>query len=170
MSSELKKLTLYTDGNRIEEKDVKALVSYTQQANVFAMVDAIVEFNVQKAETMLQQLLSEGNSPTQLLSMLNRQMRLIVRARELKQQKLSETEMRSRLGLTADWLVRKTLEQSSRYTLPRLKQVYQQLLDTDIAIKTGKYDGELALNILIAGLCQPQKSDALPQRIQGVAV
>jgi len=170
MSSELKKLALYSDGNRIEEKDVKSLVSYTQQSNVFSMVDAIVEFNIQKAETMLQQLLSEGNSPTQLLNMLNRQMRLIVRARELKQQKLSEPEMRGRLGLPADWLVRKTLEQANRYTLPRLKQVYQQLLDTDIAIKTGKYDGELALNILIAELCQPQKSDSSPRQIQGVAV
>jgi DNA polymerase-3 subunit delta len=170
MSSELEKLALYANGRRIEEKDVKALVSYTQQSNVFTMVDAIVEFNIQKAETMLQQLLSEGNSPTQLLTMLNRQMRFIVRARELKQQKLSETEIRSRLGLSADWLVRKTLEQANRYTLPRLKQVYQQLLETDIAIKTGKYDGELALNILIAELCQPQKSDALPRQIQGVAI
>jgi DNA polymerase-3 subunit delta len=170
MSSELEKLTLYADGRRIEEKDVKALVSYTQQSNVFAMVDAIVEFNIQKAETMLQQLLSDGSSPTQLLNMLNRQMRLIVRARELKQQKLSEVEMRGRLGLSADWLVRKTLEQANRYTLPRLKQVYQQLLETDIAIKTGKYDGELALNILIAELCQPQKPDSSPRQMHGVAV
>jgi DNA polymerase III delta subunit len=38
--------------------------------------------------------------------------------------------------------------------MPRIKQVYQQLLDTDIAIKTGKYTEELALNILIAELCQ----------------
>jgi DNA polymerase-3 subunit delta len=170
MSGELKKLALYANGRRIEEKDVKVLVSYSQQSNVFAMVDAIFEFSIQKAETMLQQLLSEGNSPTQLLTMLNRQMRLIVRARELKQQRLSETEIRGRLGLTADWLVRKTLEQANRYTLPRIKQVYQQLLETDIAIKTGKYDGELALNILIAELCQPQKFDASPRQIQGVAV
>lgn len=170
MSSELKKLALYTDGHRIEEKDVKALVSYTQQSNVFAMVDAIVEFDIHKAETMLQQLLSEGGSPTQLLNMLSRQMRLIVRAKELKQQKVSETEMRGRLGLTADWLVRKTMEQASHYTYPRLRQVYQQLLDTDIAIKTGKYEGELALNILIAELCQNSRYDTLPQQIQGVAV
>jgi DNA polymerase III delta subunit len=38
--------------------------------------------------------------------------------------------------------------------MPRIKQVYQQLLDTDIAIKTGKYTEELALNILVAELCQ----------------
>lgn len=169
MSSELKKLALYADGQRIEEKDVKSLVSYAQQSNVFAMVDAIIEFNTQKAQTMLQQLLNEGDSPTQLLNMLTRQMRFIVRARELKQQRLSETEIRSRLGLTADWLVRKTLEQANRYTLPRLKQVYQLLLETDLAIKTGKYDGELALNILVAELCLPQKPDVPSPRKQGVA-
>jgi len=163
MSSELNKLLLYVDGQRIEEKDVKALVSYIQQYNVFAMVDAIIENNIQKAESILQQLLSEGNSPTQLLNMLSRQMRLIVRAQELKKKRLSETEIRSRLGLSADWLVRKTLEQSSRYTLSRIKQVYQQLLETDIAIKTGKYEGELALNILIVEICQPQKPDFLQQ-------
>jgi len=169
MSSELQKLILYTGGQKIEEKDVKALVSYAQQSNVFTMADAIVEFNIQKAETMMQQLFDEGNSPTQMLNMLTRQMRLIVRARELKQQRLSETEIRSRMGLAGDWLVRKTLEQANRYTFPRLKQVYQLLLETDLAIKTGKYDGELALNILIAELCLPQKSDVSSQRMHGVA-
>jgi DNA polymerase III delta subunit len=32
--------------------------------------------------------------------------------------------------------------------------VYHQLLDTDIAIKTGRMDGELALDVLIAQLGQ----------------
>lgn len=170
MSTELEKLLVYADGNRIEDRDVKTLVSYSQQANIFAMVDAIVEFNIQKAESLLQQLLNEGNSPTQLLAMLNRQMRLIVRAREMKLQRLAENEIRSRLGLSADWLVRKTLEQTSRYTLPRIKQVYHQLLETDIAIKTGRYDGELALNILIAELCQKQKNDNTVRQKQGVTL
>jgi DNA polymerase-3 subunit delta len=94
--------------------------------------------------------------------MLNRQMRLIVRARELKIQKLSGTEIGHRLGITSEFVIRKTVEQSARYTLPRLKQIYQKLLETDLAIKTGKYDGELALNILIAELCQP------PENVTGI--
>lgn len=169
MSNELNKLVSYADGRRIEEKDVKALVSYTQQASVFAMVDAIIEFNLQRAETVLQQLLKEGESPSGLLAMLNRQMRLIVRMRELKAQKLPENEMKSRLGITHDFIVRKTLEQAQRYTLPRLRQVYQFLLETDMAIKTGKYDGELALNILIAELCQQEKApSSQPKHVQGI--
>jgi DNA polymerase-3 subunit delta len=169
MSSELRKLVLYVGERRIEENDVKTVVSYVQQASVFAMADAIVEFDLQRAETLLQQLLNEGDTPTQLLAMLSRQMRLVVRARDLRQQRVPESEIRSRLGLSADWLVRKTLEQAGRYTLPRIRQVYEQLLETDLAIKTGKYEGELALVILIAELCQTQKPVAQPQ-MQRVAI
>jgi DNA polymerase-3 subunit delta len=154
MSSELNKLVSYAYGRQIEEKDVKALVSYTQQTKVFTLVDAIMEFNAHEAETLLQQLLQQGATATYLLAMLYRQMRLIVRAREMKRQGLKEPEMRQRLGVASEYVVRKTLEQANRYSMPRIKQVYQQLLDTDIAIKTGKYPEELALNILIAELCQ----------------
>ena len=154
MSSEIDKLILFTAGRRIEEEDVEKVVSYAQQISVFAMVDAIVEFKAQLAERLLQQLLQRGASPAYLLTMLSRQVRLIVRARELKGQRISETEIGNRLRITQDWVLRKTLEQANRYSLPRLKQVYHQLLETDLSIKTGKYDGELALNILIAELCQ----------------
>jgi DNA polymerase-3 subunit delta len=153
MSNEIKKLVLYADGRRIEEADVNKLVAYTQQASVFAMVDAIVEFNLPRAGSLLQQLLQDGESPIGLLAMLNRQMRLIVRARELRNQKIPEAEMRGRLGIGHEFILRKTLEQAQRYTIPRLRQVYEQLLEADIALKTSKYEGDLALTILIAELC-----------------
>jgi DNA polymerase-3 subunit delta len=153
MTSELNKLATYAYGRQIEEKDVKALVSYTQQSSVFNLVDAIMEFKSSEAESLLQQLMDQGATATYLLSMLYRQMRLIVRARDLKRQGVKEQDMRQRLGVASEFVVKKTLEQAARYSMPRIKQVYQQLLDTDIAIKTGKYTEELALNILVAELC-----------------
>ena len=118
------------------------------------MIDAVIDNNLPKSETVLLQLLKAGESPSGILSMFARQMRLIVRAKDLKHQKLSDTEIRSRLGINQEFLLRKTLEQASRYTELRLKQVFQKMLDTDIAIKTGIYDPELAINMLIAELCQ----------------
>ena len=82
---------------------------------------------------------------------------MIVRAKELRSQGIGEREIQSKLGLASDFQVRRTLEQANRYTLARLKQVYRQLLEADLSIKTGKYEGELALNILIAELCQRRK-------------
>ena len=152
MTNEISKLALFASGRRIEVEDIKAIVSSAQEANVFAMVDAILDFKVGVAEQSLEQLLQRGASPAYLLVMLSRQFRLIVQARELRRQRKPEAEIQSRLGLTP-FALRKTLEQAQRYPLERLKQVYHKLLETDLYIKTGKFEGGLALNLLIAELC-----------------
>jgi DNA polymerase-3 subunit delta len=153
MSSEINKLALFALGRRIEVEDIKAVVSSAQEANVFAMVDAIMEYKAGVAENLLEQLLQHGASPAYLLVMLSRQLRLVVRAKELRRQRKPDAEIQSRLGLKSEFPFRKTLEQAQRYPLERLKLVYKRLLEADLSIKTGRYDGGLALNLLIADLC-----------------
>ena len=157
MANEINKLVLFTSGRRIEEEDVNTVASYAQQANVFVMVDAILEFRAGVAEQSLQQLLQRGAAPAYLMVMLSRQVRMIVRAKELKKQGRPAMEIQNRLGLTSEFALGKTLEQAKRYPLERIKAVYDRLLQTDLSIKTGKYEGELALNILIAELCQGRR-------------
>jgi DNA polymerase-3 subunit delta len=153
MSSEINKLSLFTSGRRIEEEDIKAVVSSAQEANVFAMVDAILDFKAGVAQRLLEQLLQQGASPAYLLVMLSRQVRLVVRAKEMRRRRTPEPEIQGRLGLRSEFPFRKTLEQAQRYPLERLKAVYIRLLEADLAIKTGRYEGGLALNLLIADLC-----------------
>jgi DNA polymerase-3 subunit delta len=153
MSSEIKKLALFASGRRIEEDDIRAVVSSAQEASVFAMVDAILEFKAGVAQRLLEQLLQQGASPAYLLVMLSRQVRLVVRAKELRRQRKPDAEIQSRLGLKSEFPLRKTLDQAQRYPLERLKAVYLRLLEADLAIKTGQYDGGLALNLLITDLC-----------------
>jgi len=154
MSSEINKLVTFASGRRIEEEDVKMIVSYARQTNVFAMVDTILEFKAGEAERWLEQLLQRGATPAYLLVMLSRQVQMIVRAKELRSQGKSKIDIQNRLGLTSEFAWRKTLEQADRYPLERIKEVYRKLLEADLSIKTGKYDGRLALNILIAELCR----------------
>ncbi|MFC2068855.1 hypothetical protein ACFLTP_07630, partial [Chloroflexota bacterium] len=59
-----------------------------------------------------------------------------------------------RLGLTSEFALNKIVEQANKYSITQLKIVYNKLLETDLSIKTGRYSGELALNILIAELCR----------------
>jgi DNA polymerase-3 subunit delta len=154
MAGEVDKLVLYVSGRLIEEADVRAVVSYTQEANVFAMVDAILEFKAGVAQGLLQQLFKQGAAPAYLLVMLARQVRLIFLASSLAGQKLSRKEIQNRLGLFSDFFLNKVLGQSGKYSMSRLKEVYHKLLEADLSVKTGGYDGELALNILIAELGQ----------------
>lgn len=154
MASEISKLVLFAQNRPVEEADVRTLVGYARETNVFALVDAILEPAPALAEKRLQQLLREGEAAVYLLHMLYRQLHMIIRAREMKYRGKPEAEIQRQLGLKADFAFRKTLEQARRYPLARVKVVFERLLETDQAIKTGKYDGELALNILVAELGQ----------------
>ena len=118
------------------------------------MVDAIIELRASTAQQFLQQLLRQGAAPAQLLVMISRQIRIIFQIKELRNLKKTRAEIQKQLGLTSDFVLRKAWEQSDKYSSVRLREVYHRLLETDLSIKTGKYDGDLALDILIADLMQ----------------
>jgi DNA polymerase III delta subunit len=67
---------------------------------------------------------------------------------------LSRPDNRDRLEPTSDYGLEKARKQSKAYTLERIRKAYGKLLEADIAIKTGKYDGELALDLLVVELGQ----------------
>lgn len=154
MANEIKKLILFTSGHPIGEQDIKAVVSEAQEFDVFAMIDGIFDSRAGLAEQILQQLLEKGVAPTHLMTMLSRQVRMIVVAKELKSQRKSAAEIRAKLGITLEFIWRKMLQQIDKYSMEQLKHIYLKLLETDLAIKTGKYNEELALNMLVAELCQ----------------
>jgi DNA polymerase-3 subunit delta len=154
MSNEIDKLLLFTGGRQIEEVDVKAVVSNAQDAGIFSMVDAILELRVGAAQELLQQLFLQGMAPAQILVMLSRQVRIIFQVKEMRAMGRMRGEIQSRLGLASDFVLRKAWEQADRYSSSRIREVYHKLLEADITIKTGKMDGELALDVLIAELGQ----------------
>ncbi|HJX70028.1 MAG TPA: DNA polymerase III subunit delta, partial [Dehalococcoidia bacterium] len=88
-----------------------------------------------------------------LLFMLTRQLRLIVQAKELRAQGISPTKIPGELGLSPNYPIERLLRQTASYSMPRLVAVYGKLLETDIGIKTGRWKGELALDLLIAEVC-----------------
>ena len=158
MSGEIAKLATYALGRQIEEEDVKKLVGYTQQANIFNMVDAVLGFKAGAGQQMLQQLMLEGMAPPQILFMISRQVRQMIQVKAMLKDRIAQSEMQQKLGLFNQFVWSKTLEQTNMYSFERLKELYHKLLDTDIAIKTGKYNDELALNILIAEMCTTKTS------------
>lgn len=158
MANEIDKLVLYTGGRAIEEPDVKTVVSSVQETSIFDMVDAIIESRVALAQQLLQRLFQQGMSPAQVLVMLARQVRIIFQVKEMRTGGRSRADIKTRLGLTSDFVITKAWEQADKYSPYRLKEVYHKILDADIAVKTGKYDSpELALDVLLAEMGVIQK-------------
>lgn len=153
LANEIDKLCLYVRDRPIEVEDVRQATSYGREVSVFPLVDAIVERRVSTAMKLMHQSFDEGMSATYLLFMLARQLRLMVRAHELSEQGVSLAEKREQLGVSAKYPIDRLLEQSSGYSMPRLIEVYRKLVETDVAIKTGKWKDELALDLLVAEVC-----------------
>jgi DNA polymerase-3 subunit delta len=151
MDGEIQKLLLYSQERPISEDDVKQLVSYVQEASIFALVDAVAEGRTELAQRILHRLYDEGVAPTYILTMITRQFRLIAQARDLGKG-LSRPQIQDRLGLKSSYSLDKTLSQAKLYDFESVRRVYDKLLETDLAIKTGKYNDKLALELLVTEL------------------
>jgi DNA polymerase-3 subunit delta len=151
MDGEIQKLLLYDQQRPISEDDVRQLVSCVQEANIFALVDAVAEGRTQLAQRLLHRLYDEGVAPTYILTMITRQFRLIAVATDLGKG-LSRPQIQDRLGLKSSYALDKTLAQAKLYDLERVERAYDKLLETDLAIKTGRYSDRLALELLVAEL------------------
>jgi DNA polymerase-3 subunit delta len=151
MHGEIQKLLLYSQGRPISEDDVRQLVSHIQEASIFALVDAVAEGRTELAQRILHRLYYEGVAPTYILVMITRQFRLIAQAGDLGKG-LSRLQIQGRLGLKSSYGLDKTLSQAKLYDFEGVKRAYDKLLETDLAIKTGKYSDKLALELLVTEL------------------
>jgi DNA polymerase-3 subunit delta len=151
MNGEIQKLLLYGQERPISEDDVRQLVSHVQEANIFALVDAVAEGRAELAQRILHRLYNEGVAPTYILVMITRQFRLIAQTKDLGPG-LSRLQIQDRLGLKSSYSLDKTLAQAKLYDFEGVKRAYDELLETDLAIKTGKYSDKLALELLVAEL------------------
>jgi len=152
LHNEILKLVAYTDGQRpITTDDIQLLTPHARQANIFDMVDALGQRDGRAASHLYHQLLGAGDHPLALLAMITRQFRLMIQVQELAP-RLGSPQAIARELKQNPYPIQKILAQSENYTPEQLRTVYHKLLDTDVDIKTGQMEPELALDILIAGL------------------
>ena len=161
---ELQKLALYRSdggstgrsGGMIRRQDVEEMVSYVKEANIFAAVDAALEGRAGFALRLAHQLLDEGRSSTYVITMLARQVRFLIVAKDMKSRGFRQDEIGSRLSIRG-YPLTKTMQQEGRFSAERLTEIHRRLLEADLSIKTGAADEEMALDALIVGLSCPSR-------------
>ncbi len=149
---ELEKLSLYAAGRDINDADVRYMVSHAQEANVFAAVDAMVDGQPGPALRLLMQLMQDGHEPLYIIAMIERQLRLLALARDLTDRGVPQAELGKRMGTNSDFVVRKTLGQARRMSLQDISRKYRRVLESDLAIKQGRLEPAVSLQLLAADL------------------
>lgn len=141
MSNELNKLLAYNKTIRLE--NVELLIKPEIDLNIFEMVDAIGHKNKTKALQLFNQHLKDGTDEYYLLSMIVYQIRNLIKVKTTKAIEL--------LGLNP-FVVRKSSQQSEKFTFEELKKIYHRLMTIDFESKLGKTDVKIALEKLIIEL------------------
>ena len=152
LEQELEKLSLYVSGRgsrEIAESDVQSMVSQVREASIFVAVDAMIDGRPTVALRLLHQLKEDGREAPYIIGMVERQLRLLALARDAIDQGVAAGEIGGRLGVSSDFVVRKTLEQARRHPLSDIVWRYNRLLEADLAIKQGQLEPELALELLV---------------------
>ena len=152
LDQEIKKLALYAGDREVTQQDVDLMVPDSREASIFAAVDAVLERRPAVAMKLLYSLLSGGSSVQSVLSMLARQVRLLILTIELQQQGVHPDELGKRIGLTNQYALDKTMRQSQNFGTDHLANILRRLLAADLAIKQGEMDERLAIEILVGEL------------------
>ena len=162
LDGEIDKLATYAQGRTIERADVEALVSQAKETSIFELVDAVATRRQGPAMRALERLLTQGAPPPVAMTMLARQLRLMTQVKALAARNAGDDEIMAALGTRSDFVVRKTKEQARSYSLEALRRLYERLLETDLAIKTGAVSDELGLEMFVAEASAPSSSSPSP--------
>ena len=152
LDQEIKKLALYAGDREVTHADVDFMVPDARDSSIFSAVDAVLERRPAVALKSLYALLSSGSSVQNILSMLARQVRLLILTIELRQQGVPQDELGKRIGLTNRYALEKTVRQSGSFGTEHLANIHRRLLAADMAIKRGEMDERLAIEILVGEL------------------
>ncbi|MCK5332260.1 DNA polymerase III subunit delta [Candidatus Parcubacteria bacterium] len=150
-SNEIEKLINYCGVNEIGVDDVSLLVKSKVDMNVFNLIDSIGAKNRAKAVIIMNKQIEEGLNENYILTMLVYQFRNLIKIKSLLEDNFSEQEIVSRTKLHP-FVVQKSIGQCRNFNLENLKMIYKKLFDADLAIKTGKINANLALDLLVVSM------------------
>ena len=153
IASEIEKLGQYANGRPITTADVRELTTAARQAGMFDLVDAAVEGRTPVALRLLRQMLEDASDPPQvILVMIARQLRNLVRAAELLEQRASQPSIGEATGVTNQYALTKLVRQAGSLGRLAAERGLREAEYADHAVKTGKLEDGLALELLLCRL------------------
>jgi DNA polymerase-3 subunit delta len=152
IDAELTKLALFAgEGAVIGLDTVESLVAKSAEQNVFLLIEDIVARRHDKAMDQLHDLLKQKEEPIKLILLMARQFRLILQVKDLYAQGYSQQQTAAQLG-SHPYPVKLASDQARAYSAEQLRRILTQLAELDYAMKSGRMDKVLGLELLLLRL------------------
>ncbi len=127
------------------------MTAYVADAVIWDMVDALGRREAAVATSLMHRLLDD-QEPLMILGMINRQFRLLLQTREVLDAGGDSRDLLQLPDIKYPKVAQKLSQQARNFSLDQLEGVYRYLLETDYAIKMGRIEPKLALDLLVTSL------------------
>ena len=149
IEKELEKLLCYTmDKDVIEPEDVEAITTEQISNTVFEMVDAIASHRQKQAMDLYYDLLALKEAPMRILFLITRQFQILLTVKVMSNQGFGNKDIAAKAGCP-EWAVRKYLSQVKAFSLEQMKQAIADGVSYEEAVKTGKMNDQMAVELFI---------------------
>jgi len=148
LNNEINKLCALAKNRKIEIEDINALVSGEFEEKIFILIDAFFEKRKSIAYKTLHEQLSAGLSSEYILSMLIRQIKILLEIKAA-QRNTSNEKLAVVLNLHP-FVVKKSLISVNKFSLDQLKQIYNNLVELEYKSKIGQVNLKNELFLLSA--------------------
>ena len=147
--NQLEKVFLYYNNPcEIEKSVLDNVISHSLDDNSFKFVDAVIKRNINDAIKIINDFKLFKIEPLILVSMLSKEYRNLLIAKDLYQRGYSNEKIKKELNL-ADWQVDKTINNTYNYSITELEDKILSLTKLDYDLKTSKIDKYLGLELFI---------------------
>ncbi len=140
-------LTYLGDQRTVTGEDIEAVVSGVSEESIFVLLNALITGSPHTVLALTHRLLGQGEQPLFILAMLSRQIRLLLRTRELIDRGVALGEMGRLLG-QAPYQVQNLLTQAKQTTLQSLGSTLRFLSQLDRELK-GRYGAGIKAEAIV---------------------
>ena len=146
---ELEKLVCYTMGRDvIAVEDVEAITTEQITNKIFEMVNAIAEHEQKKALDLYYDLLTLKEPPMRILFLITRQFQNLMNVKDMSGRGFDQGAIASKVGIPP-FAVRKNQAQAKGFSMAQLKQAILDGVELEEAVKTGRMDDQMAVELFI---------------------
>lgn len=146
---ELEKLVCYCMGRDVvTDQDVEAICTMRVSSRIFDMINAIAAGQPKQALELYYDLLALKEPPMRILFLLARQCNLLLQAKELKTKGYDNRAIAAAIGV-APFVVGKTLTQASKFKTDVLRAAVEKCVEAEEAVKTGRMNDVMSVEVLI---------------------
>lgn len=154
---ELEKLICYTMGRDvITVRDVEQICTVTTVNKIFDMVSAVALNRQREALDLYYDLLTLKEPPMRILYLLSRQFNLILQVKELDAQGYQTASIAKKMGVQS-FIAAKCQNQAGHFTVKRLKEALEECASYEEAVKTGRLDDKMCVELIIIKYSQRQE-------------